>query len=91
MIRLTHGPGEGRSKYVPTRVEINGVDISSRVTAVTFRHDGTGVASITLDMPIYGDDVIDMEAPDSELRIVATDLRRGEPFTIGPLRLAEGD
>jgi hypothetical protein len=57
------------------RVEVDGKDISNRVQSVKFERKVTGASHLTLGIVLYGDDLLDLEIPDSEVRVNATVVR----------------
>ena len=79
MIRVTFGPeGQGKYKFLRGKVELDGVDVSNRITALTFRRNQDGSNVLTLDAVIHGEDALLLDIPDEDLVVNAKVVRNGE-------------
>lgn len=71
MIRVTFGPAPAGSKFIPGHVEVDGIDISSRITALKFTRDASGANLLDLRLVLYGEDVLDLVLPDDAVDVTA--------------------
>lgn len=61
--RLTYRAYTGKGKVLMGEVKFGDLDISNRVSALTFRHSASGASILRLDIPLYGEDEIVLDVP----------------------------
>lgn len=76
MIRVTFAPGSGKLLF--GKVEVDGLDISNKVCALSFVRKQDGTTTLTLDLAIYGEDALRLDIPEEDVIVKASVFKDGK-------------
>lgn len=82
MIHVTFGPDGRTGKMLFGKVEIDDLDISRKVCALSFVRKQDGTTLLTLDLAISGEDALRLAIPEEDVVVTGRVFRDGEVIEV---------
>jgi hypothetical protein len=74
-VKVTFGPTSGKYSFHTGHVEVDGIDISNRVTSVSFKGDSQEGCRLELSLVLGDEDTVDLDLAGEDVTAVVRSLK----------------